>query len=79
MKKIDYAYWKVLGWRFVRTALAAAITQALLEQPDLTDPFEAAKSVGVTFVTAFIVTIAKLLRDHFSEGDVTSPVQKVPL
>lgn len=80
---MDYPQWKILVWRFVRTGFAAGLsvlaTVTVVLQPDLSNIKEWTLALVSAFLAGFISAVAKGLRDHFSDGDQESKVNKLPL
>ena len=68
-------YLKTFAWRFIRTALAVALAQFFILKPNLSNT----KEVAIAFVSAFIVSLAKVLRDYLVEEDKNSPFKYLPL
>lgn len=75
----NYAAWKTWLWRLFRGAMAAGLSQALLIQPDFSDPQVAGKVVLLSFITGFIMAIGKAIRDLFDEQDKSSMLNKMPI
>lgn len=83
----DKAYIESLIWRFVRVALSAGLTQAILIQPNWANPLMDLRTLAVAFGTGFVTTLFKAIRDYVGNLDVQHPVaqattqvvQKLPL
>lgn len=54
-------------YRGLRAAVGAGIAQALLLQPDWSDPKQAARTLGVAFLAGFIPALGKFIRDWLDE------------
>jgi hypothetical protein len=66
---------KTFIWRFVRTALGVSLAQWFLLKPD----FSNFKELGVVFAAAFIVALAKTLRDYCNENNKDTVLKYLPL
>lgn len=84
---MDYAYWKILAWRFIRAGIAGGIgaTAAIsvVVNPDLKNLLPMITVWGTAFLAGFITgtisAVALALRDWVSDGDKTSLIEKLPL
>lgn len=80
---IDYAYWKKLIWRFVRSGIAGGVatmlTVTVVLQPDLANYKPFLTALGSAFVAGFVGAAGKAIRDHFNQGDKSAPVEKLPI
>lgn len=79
-QKIIFPEWARILYRGLRAAVGAGIAQALLLQPDWSDPKVAARTLGVAFLAGFIPALGMWLRDRLDEWfglDEKSTVQKV--
>ena len=79
----DYPYWKILAWRFVRTAVSGGISMIVLMnitiQPDWSNAQLVLKTVSAAFMSGFISAAALFIRDNVSDGDKKADIQKMPL
>lgn len=78
-----YPYWKVVGWRFLRGSMWGGIanlaTVTFFLTPDLANYREYATAIATAFMAGVGNAAFLVIRDTFSEGDKSAPVQKLPL
>lgn len=60
--------WAVI-YRLLRGAAAAAITQAVVLQPDWSKPEEAIRTLVVSFIVGFLLALGKGIRDIWGNSD----------
>lgn len=81
--ELDYPYWKELGWRFLRTGVAAGVATVAFILPatqfDPADPIPYGLALGSAFVSGFIAAASKAIRDHFGHGDKSARIEKLPV
>lgn len=81
--EFDYPYYKRLLWRFVRSGIAGGVATmfavTVVLQPDLSNYQPFLTAVGSAFVAGFVGAMGKAIRDHFNQGDKSSPVEKLPI
>lgn len=67
-------------WRVGRAALITATTQALVLQPDFSKPENAAKILGVAFISGFLFALGKGIREEWGDEDPSKGViNKLPI
>mgnify|MGYP001618524392 CR=1 FL=1 len=55
--------WAITLYRGVRAAVGAGIAQAIILQPDWTDPKAAGRTLLVAFLAGFVTAAGKMIRD----------------
>lgn len=63
MAKSKYPEIYIIMYRGIRSAVGAGIAQAVLLQPDWSDPEQAWRTLGVAFLAGFIPSLGKYIRD----------------
>ena len=67
MAKQEFPEWAKTLYRGVRAAFAAGIAHAWILQPDWSNLEESLKVVGTAFLTGFIVSFGKWIREFLDE------------
>lgn len=79
----EYPYWKILAWRFVRTAVAggagAVVAVTVVLKPDLANIKEYSFALLAAFIAGAVSAVALWVRDTFGNRDKDSVVDKLPL
>ncbi len=79
----DFPLWASIVYRAVRASVGAGIAQAIVLQPDWSNPQEAAKLLAVAFGTGFIVAFGKWLREvldkHFDQDEKSLTAKVMPI
>lgn len=78
-----YPYWKVLLWRFARTAIWSSLSvvsaSGLTLNASLSNWNVYLFGIAAGFLAGFCNTFFKVMRDYFSQGEMNSPIEKLPI
>jgi len=64
MASSKFPAWAIIAYRGLRAAVGAGIAQAVILQPDWSDPKTALRTIGVAFAAGFITALGKWVRDY---------------
>ena len=74
---VEFSEWKRIAYRGFRAAFSVAVSQILILKPDWSNPEEAIRFVGATFISGFLVAFGMWFRDFFKPQDTISKVLPV--
>lgn len=81
MKK-EFPQWAIMAYRAFRTAVGAGIAQAIVLQPDWSDPKQAGRTLLVAFGAGFLTALGKWIRDyldsHFGYDEKSTVAKTMP-
>ena len=77
VKKVVFPEWARIVYRGVRGAAIAALTQTLVLQVNWTNPQQALKTLGVSFLSGFLAALGMWLRDNMGETSLVSKVMPI--
>jgi hypothetical protein len=63
-KKKEFPEWAIILYRGARASVGAGIAQALVLQPDWSDPKQAGRTLLVAFGAGFLTALGKWIRDY---------------
>lgn len=80
---IEYPYWKILAWRFIRTGLWGAASTAtatgVVLKVDLSNYKIYFFALFAGLISGFCNALFMAIRDYVSQGDQTALIQKLPV
>jgi hypothetical protein len=75
--KIVFPEWARILYRGARVAIVTAFTQTVALQVDWTKPDVAIRTLVVSFVSGFLISLGMWARDHFGEKALISKVMPI--
>lgn len=73
----QYSQWKVLGWRYLRTALAAALSIVVVQLS--TKDFKIDQALWSSLLAGAIAAVFKALRDDIGDPSDPNVINRLPL
>lgn len=73
----QYSQWKVLGWRYLRTALAAALSIMVVQLS--TKDFKIDQALWSSLLAGAIAAVFKALRDDIGDPSDPNVINRLPL
>lgn len=77
----EYPGWKILAWRFLRSAIAGGcstlIAVSIVLRPDLTNIKEYGFALLSAFIAGFIAALGKVIRDVWGNNTKTNVIDKI--
>lgn len=75
--KKEFPEWGRILYRGVRGAVVTAMTQTLVLKVDWSNPQEAVKAFGVSFLSGFMVALGMWVRDLMGETNIVSKTMPI--